>query len=71
MRATRQPLTAQIGEHHQLEEIDRRVAPLGEAAGGRAASDANRRLEQAAVVPPLQLARREAGERRDLAELSC
>ena len=64
--ADRHPLPAQVGEHQQLEQIDRRVAPLGVAAGA-VFFDAMCEREQPPRIPPLQLPGREAGHRRDFA----
>src|SRR5437868_226124 len=56
----------EIGEHEQLEQFDRRVAALGVAAGVGLVRR-NRRGHEAALIPQLQLARRQSGQRGDLA----
>src|SRR5207247_4352112 len=62
----REAAPPQVGEHEQLEEVDRRVAPLGVAAGRRAVRRDGRR-HQPARIPHLQLTGSETGERRHLA----
>ena len=57
----REPATAEVGQDEQFEEIDGCVAPLGIAAGLRAAGR-NRRRDEAASVPQLQLSRRQSCE---------
>jgi hypothetical protein len=59
----RHALSAQFGEHHQLEQVDRRIAAFGETASFRGLWR-NRRPEQPPVIPPLQLPRRQAGQGR-------
>src|SRR5262249_60631768 len=61
----REAAVPEVGEHQQLEQLDRRVAPLGVAARRRLVRR-NRRRQQTACVPDLELARREAGPRRRL-----
>ena len=62
----RKPAAAQVGQHHQFEQLHRRVAPLGEAAGVGLVRR-HRGNEQPARVPPLQLAGAEASQRRHFA----
>ena len=62
----RESPASQIGEDHQLEQLNRRVAPLSVAACfGLVRS--NRGNEQATRVPPLQLSGAEARQRSHLA----
>ena len=60
------PALAQIGENEQLEQLDRRVAALGVSAR-RGSMRRNRRRQQTAGVPQLQLPRRQTGHRGHLA----
>src|SRR5437879_2945680 len=58
--------TAQVREDEELEELDGRIAPLGVAAGRRTVGW-NRRRQQAARVPHLELAGAEPRQRGHLA----
>src|SRR5438445_5221151 len=57
---------SEIREHEELEQLDRRVPPLG-VAPRRGAPWTHGRNEKAARVPHLELPRRESRQRRDLA----
>ena len=54
----REPVPAEIGQDHQLDDVDRRIAALGEPARRRAARR-DRGWEHPARVPPLELSRGE------------
>ncbi len=59
--ANRQAAAAQLGKDRQFEQIDRRIAPLGEAAGFGAVRR-NRRFQQLAGIPPLKLPGAQPGD---------
>ena len=62
----REPAASQLGERRQLVEVDRRVAPLGEAAR-RGWLRGHARRQKLTRVPPLQLSGGQPGQRRHLA----
>ena len=59
------PRPRQIRQHQQLEQLDRRIAPLGVAAGC-GAMGRNGGRHQPARIPELQLPGGQAGQRRHL-----
>jgi hypothetical protein len=61
-----EPASAQVGQHHDFEQVHRRVASLREAARlGPVRRDGG--LHQLLALPPAQLVGRQPGERRDVA----
>jgi hypothetical protein len=64
--ADREAPPSQVRKDHQLEQLDGRVASLGEAPG-LGAMRRHRGLQHSSRIPPLQLPRAESSQRRHFA----